>query len=434
MALLPGTKGVDILAWRGVAELVGEIRAKCAERMSHLPYDESADLLRGLGARLEEEIAFEEGFAARFSQAMAALDLARYEDDLAPLLPRFNQLAEEYFRKRESVLALHNLCNTYRDALVRRVLQRVEELFADEGMGRAPAPWCWLATGSAGRGEQTFCVDPSYLLVHGDIPDDGSNYFGQFAYHALAFMEKIGLVKNDGRAAVMKNLWRGSRREWRGEFVGELLEEDRKRLSELAGRADLRLIHGDGALAAELLNIVWSMLEFRRGELRGLSRSAAMPSLTRAVSFPLQSLRDMAKGIAEMPSGLDFFSRLRVERSGSHRGEFDLEQFAIAPLVANVRMLAINYGLHEPGTIARIKGLQEREHLSVDLTERLLRAYHEFTRLKVIRQITAGCDNEQSCFIDPQALSADGEYRLRAGLEAVSGLEKIAYLLFTEQG
>lgn len=434
MALLPGTKGGDILAWRGVAEIAGEIRSRCAERMSRLPYDDSADLLRGLRGRLEEEMAFEEGVAARFARALEALARARFEDEVAPLLPHFHHLAEEHFRKRESVVALHSLCNTWRDALVRRVLQRVEELLADEGMGRAPAPWCWLATGSAGRGEQTFCVDPSYLLVYGDTSDDGRGWFEQFAYRTLAFLEKIGLVKNDGRAAVMKNLWRGSRREWRGEFVEGVAAEDRKRLPELVKHADLRLIHGDGALAEELLNIVWSMLEFRHGELRELSKSAAMAPLARAVTFPLQSLRDMAKGIAEMPTGLDFFSRLRVERSGRHRGEFDLEQFAIAPLVANIRILAIIHGVHEPGTIARIKGLQERGQLSVDLTERLLHAYHEFIRLKASRQLDVGCENEQSCFIDPEDLGEEGAYRLRAGLEAVSGLEKIAYLCFSEQG
>jgi signal-transduction protein with cAMP-binding, CBS, and nucleotidyltransferase domain len=184
-----------------------------------------------------------------------------------------------------------------------------------------------------------------------------------------------------------------------------------------------------------MINVVRSMLDVHHEELREASQGAATESRTRAaLSFPLPALRGMGKGIAEMPTGLDFFSRLRVEKSGRQRGKFDLEQFALSPLVTNVRMLAIGAGLHETGTIARIKGLQAAGHLSVELTERLLRAYHDFTRLKVGRQLAYGCEDGQGRFIDPRALTADEEERLRSGLEAVAGLEKIAYLCFTGEG
>lgn len=433
MALFPGAKGGDILSWRGVAEAVGELTGRSAERMSYALVDEGIDLLKGVRERLEEEISFEERFSSDFSQAMEMLALARYEDDLAPLLPRFDRLAEEYFRKRGSVAALHTFFSVCRDGLLRRALQLVEEWLALEEARRAPAPYCWLASGSIGRSEQTFCVDPSYFLIYEDTSGDG--YFETFAYRAVALLKKIGLMKEGGAAAAMKNLWRGGRTEWRREIVEEMAAEDRARFPELVRRADLRLIFGDEALSGEMINVVRSMLEFHRGALRESSKSAAIAARTRAAfSFPVPALRGMGKEIAEMPTGLDFFSRLRVERSGSHRGEFDLEQFALAPLVTNIRMLTINCALHETSTIDRIKGLQERGHLDVDLTERLLLAYHDFTRLKVIRQLAGGCEDEGACFIDPQGLTADEESRLRNGLEAVTGLEKIAYLLFTEKG
>lgn len=435
MAIFPGAKGGDILAWRGVAEVVGELRRRSAERMSSLLYDEGADLLKELMGRLEAEIAFEEGFSADFAKALDELDQARYEDEFAPLLPRFDRLAEQHFRKRESVVALHTLCNACRDGLMRKALQRVEEWLALEGVGSPPVPYCCLASGSIGRSEQTFCVDPSYLLIHGDIPGNDAGYFAQFAYRALALLDRIGLVRQGGAEASMKGLRLCSRTAWRREIVEAPAREEPGRLLDLTRRADLRLICGDEALAEEMINIVRSVLEFRHGELREISKGEAAASRSRAAfAFPMPGLREMGKGIAEMPIGLDFFSRLRVARSGRNKGRFDLEQFALAPLVTNVRMLAINCGLHETGTIARIKGLQERGRLSVELTERLLRAYHDFTRLKVFCQLTEGCGDDSGCFIDPHALGADEGHRLRAGLEAVSGLETIAYLCFSEQG
>jgi CBS domain-containing protein len=430
MAMFPGAKGDAILAWRGIAELIGEIREKSTERMASLLSEESVALLKELDGRLAAEIAFEYEFSADYEKAMEELALAQYEDDFAPLLPRFNRLAEEYFRKRESVLALHALCNSYRDGLVRRALQRVEDLLELEGYGKPPGPYCCLASGSTGRLEQTFCVDPSYTLIYGDSSPGGATYFEKFAFHTLAILQKIGLLKHEGQAAAIKNLWCGSRTAWRREIVEELAP-----LGELVRRADLRRICGDEALSDEMINIVWSMLEFHHGELRETTRSEAMASRTRAaVSFPLPALRDMGKEIAEMPTGLDFFSRLRLEKSGPYRGKFDLEQFALSPLITNVRMLTISRALHETSTIGRIKRLQEGGYLSVELTERLLRAYHDFIRLKVDRQLTGGCEDEQACFIDPQALTEDEGLRLRNGLEAVAGLEKIAYLSFTEQG
>jgi CBS domain-containing protein len=435
MAIFPGAKGADILAWRGIAEVIGEMRRSKADRISGLLTEESIDLLNGLKGRLEEELAFEERFSALFAQAQAELENARIEDDFTTLMVRFNRLIEEYYRKRGSVVALHSLFAVCRDGLVRKGLQRVEEWLEMEGVGRPPVRYCLLGGGSIGRMEQTFCIDPAYLLIHDDTTADGAGYFEKFTYRAVALLESIGLLNSVGATAALKAFRPCSRMEWRRETTGDLAQDDREMLSDLVRRADLRLICGDSALAEEMINVVWSMLEFRQGELRETAKGAATASHIRTtLSFPMPGLRDMGKGIAEMPTGLDFFNRLRVEKSGSHRGEFDLEQHALAPLVTNVRMMTVSAGLHEAGTIGRIKGLQERGQLSVELTERLLRAYHDFTRLKVNREITGGCEQDRFRFVNPQELTPDEEHRLRNGLEAVAGLEKIAYLHFSEQG
>ncbi len=435
MAIFPGAKGGDILAWRGIAEVIGEMRRSKADRISGLRTEESIDLLNGLKGRLEEELAFEERFSALFSQAQAEIEDARIEDDFTTLMFRFNRLIEEYYRKRGSVVALHTLLTSCRDGLARKGLQRVEEWLEMEGAGRPPVRYCLLAGGSIGRMEQTFCIDPAYLLIHDDTTADGAGYFEKFTYRAVAFLESIGLLNSVGAAAALKAFRNDSRTGWRREITGELAQGDRESLSELVRHADLRLICGDSALAEEMINVVWGMLEFRQGELRETSKDAAMASRSRAaVSFPMPVLREIGKTTSEMTSGLDFFNRLRLEKSGSHRGEFDLERYALAPLVTNVRILAVSDGLHETATVDRIKGLQERGQLSVELTERLLRAYHEFTRLMLNRQITWTCETDRSRFVNPHELTPDEERLLRNGLEAVAGLEKIAYLRFAEQG
>ena len=118
MAIFPGTIGDDILSSRRISEVVGELQARTSQKMSCLPGEEGLDLLKGLKARLEEEIAFEQQFSSNFSKALEELALAEPEVEFPAFLSNLNDLAQEYFLKRQSVVAVHSLCNAYRDAIV----------------------------------------------------------------------------------------------------------------------------------------------------------------------------------------------------------------------------------------------------------------------------------------------------------------------------
>ena len=232
--------------------------------------------------------------------------------------------------------------------------------------------------------------------------------FGSFADRAVAVLEAVGLTKNGGKKAAGRVILIGSRSDWRGE-IEKLARGEQGGLLELARRADLRTIYGDAPLAEEIdTTLSGACSNFSMQSSGKRPKVVAMAARTRsAFSFPLPALRGVAKGLAEMPTGLDFFSRLRLERSGRHRGQFGLAQFAVDPLITNVRMMAISCGVHETSTIGRIKALQERGRLSVELTERLLQAYHDFIRLKIGRQLAQGCEKESQAFLDPQDLSED---------------------------
>jgi signal-transduction protein with cAMP-binding, CBS, and nucleotidyltransferase domain len=432
MAIFLGAQGEDILSWRGNAELLGELRDAIAGMKTSMLLEESTDLLKSFKVRLEEEVAFEESFAAELARAEEDLRQAEYEDDFSPLLARFDRLARDYFLKRGSVVALHSLCNSYRDNLVRRVAEQVEAALELDEMRKPPAPYCLLAAGSAGRKEQTLCVDPGYLLIYGDTDEDGPGYFEKFAWRAAALLGKIGMLPEEGGAAIMKSLWRGGRKAWREEVVSGLQRREQKGVELLLERADLRLVHGDAPLAGEMINVVRSMLDFSQWSQREPA-SAAAGSFA-APTIPAPVLREVGRSIAETPTGLDFFGRLKVEKGGRYRGRFDLEQYALAPLIANIRLQAIDAGLAETSTIDRIKGLQGVGRLSVELSERLLHAYHDFSRMKILLQIREGGVHERPCHINPRELDEEGDQKLRTGLEAVSDLEKITYLRFADHG
>ena len=417
MAIFLGAQEGDILAWRGIRELAAELRKTIAGITASRLSEESLDLLKAYKGRLEEEIAYEENFAAEFGRAVEKLEQAEHEEAFLPLLACFNQLAREYFLKRESVVALHSLCNSYRDGLVRMVAEWTETMLEREEGRKPPAPYCLLAAGSTGRREQTLCVNSFYQFIHGDDENGGTGYFTDFAQRVAILLGKACLLRDVDSGAEMSPFWRCGRKEWRDNNFAVFKSMDQQGVALLLKRADFRFIHGDVSLADEMLSVVRSILDFNQQRMRSPATAPV--------------LREVGKRIAEAPSGLDFFGRFKVEKEGRHHGRFDLGKYAIAPLVANVRLMAVDAGLVETSTIGRIKGLQLAGRLSVELSERLLSAYHEFIRLKVLLQIGEGCDSERDCFIKPHELDEGVMTKLRAGLEAVADLEKIAYLCFT---
>lgn len=434
MAIFLGAKGGDVLTCRGAAELVDGLQEELAEKMAYLLAGEELELLQGLKERLAVELAMEERFAAAFADVDRELAEALAEAELAAAYQRAMWLVADYFKERGSVLASHSLCTRFQETVIRRALQLTAEWMERDGNGTAPAPFCWLAFGSLGRQEGAFSGECGSLFVHGAADPEEGAYFERFCPQAASVLQVCGIQVTTGITA-SGHAWFGSMAEWRswltGGKVAWQVERDFTRLLTLA---DLRQIEGDGGLAAGLLNLVRGLLDFHQGALRELARGAATDATTRAATlFPMPALRNLAKSIAEMPIGFDFFGRLRVDRSRKHRGEFNLEQFALAPLVVNIRLLAIKYGLAEPATVGRVKGLVDRGGLSVELAERLLRAYHDFTRQKLLLEIRDGAQGAQELFFNPEELTEEEMVSFKNGLEAVGNLQRIVYQSFVEQ-
>ncbi len=408
MAIFPGVKGGDILAWRGVAELVSSLQGTIAQRMTSLLPGEEMELLRRVEGRFSEALATEERFAAEFARLAMELKQAEYEDELPGLHVRFTRLVADYFQERGSVLALHALCSAFRDELIRKALHFAEQAMEPDPYGAFPDSYCWLVGGAAGRGEQSLRADADYFLVYRDVGEGTARQFEQFSYRVMAALERCGLMSVGQRAVPVKRLWRGSVEEWHTWQEKELRREVEPRLSVLCRLADLRPLHGGGVLCTELAELI--------GEKLRQEASSA-------------SFHQVVKAAVGMPVALGMFGGFRVERSGAHKGCFDLEQLALAPLAMNVRALSIAGGLKATGTVGRIKRLLEEGRLDVALAERLLMAFHEFCRHLVRLETAAGRGNGDM-YLNPDDLAESDRQKLKDGMEAVVNLQKINYQSF----
>jgi signal-transduction protein with cAMP-binding, CBS, and nucleotidyltransferase domain len=433
VALLLGARDGDVLSRRVTEDLFDAVRESFALRAAFQTGGEERGLLRGLRDRLADEIDYEERFAGLFAATLRELEEVWFEDQLASLGRRFHDLAGDYFRRRASVVALHDVATTYYDLMLRKAIELAVAGLRMEDLGPPPLPFCWLVADSAGRLECTLGDSHQHFLVYAHTEQGADGYFETLGYRVTVLLKKAGLIAGTERSFIMNSFWRGSIDELRTWCRRELLDrrhefhlslpvlpglsapfrplhrEDEETCRVLERLADARPLWGDPGLAAE----VDACFRETLGRLR------------ESVLFS-----HVARQVAVMPLALGLFGGLKVERRGTHRGEIDIEQLALNPLVMNLCVLAVRRGVTATNTIERIRALLDLGELTVDLAQRLMRAYHEIMGHRIAGQLAGG--GGKGIFLNPEALSEEDGQGLRVALESVASLQKYVHFCFAE--
>ena len=140
----------------------------------------------------------------------------------------------------------------------------------------------------------------------------------------------------------------------------------------------------------------------------------------------------MAKAATEMRLALGFMKRLWTESSGEHKGEFNLKLLAWAPLVMNVRILAINQGIPVTSTVERIARLEKEGNFSAAFSRELQETYQVLTKHRILLQIKVikGIQNN-SYYLNPYQLPSDECERIRHAILRIEELQKIIHSNFS---
>jgi signal-transduction protein with cAMP-binding, CBS, and nucleotidyltransferase domain len=165
---------------------------------------------------------------------------------------------------------------------------------------------------------------------------------------------------------------------------------------------DAALVAGDRALAEAMLQEVAQGTERLRSSVMALARHASL-----------------------LPVALGFWGHLKTERSGEHRGEYNVAAHALGPLIASLRAYAMLRGISDRSSIARIRRLQEQGAFTVDLANRLLDAFHKLYQLKIGLQLSHASSDER--YVTHHELGEEGERLLKGSLEQVVTLQKMLY-------
>lgn len=323
-----------------------------------------------------------------------------------------NQIEMERFLLIPSVNELHKSCTHYRDVLSHRVMETVISDMDTAGFKRPTVPFALISMGSDGREEQTLITDQDNLIVYGDDGGEAADqYFTEFSIRLVNGLEEAGFMRCTGDIMPTNPIWRGSFSQWRKRLLSIVryeVEDIGKNVMNLIVLSDARYVAGDQDLASELIEMI-----------RYMERDY------------FQVLWGMAKAATEMKLALGFMNRIWTEVSGEHKGEFNVKLLAWAPLVMNVRIMAINQGIPATSTLERISRLEAEGSFSSYFARDLIDAYHILTRQRILIQIKAlkGIQVD-SHYLNPYLLSATEREQIRQALVKIEELQKIIHANF----
>lgn len=280
---------------------------------------------------------------------------------------------------------------------LRAVTARAAELAlgAQQALGRdAPAPWCVLVLGSAGRGESLLAADQDNALIHaGSAQDDA--WFAEFGTQLSSLLDESGVPLCKGGVMAANAPWRGDLQGWQ-ERIGAWLQRARPEdLLNIDIFFDLAPVAGDARLARDL-------------------HHEAVAAAAKAPPF----LALLAASMGGLLPLLGFFGRLRAGN-----GRVDLKRCSLLPIVSLARGLALRVGSTERSTPGRLRDAVSAGRLSESDASELIEL-HERTMTLVLGQQLR--DLEEGVRPSSRvALSALGKAQARALARQLRRLEQV---------
>ncbi len=272
----------------------------------------------------------------RASQALVIgdnIDVAETAEELAAVHRRLPALARGLLKEGVPAVRIAGVIAGITRDIHTRAAKLIEAAMQRDGRGAAPAPWCFLVLGSAGRGESLLAADQDNALIHGWHEDDHPWYV-EFTTRVADMLNQIGIPYCKGDVMARHSLWRHNLDNWRKRIDSWVAEPHGVNLLAVDIFFDFHPVAGDFALANVLR------------ETAGRASSS------------LIFLHALAAELFALPKALSIFNRFITEKD-----RIDLKHVGLLPLVSGARVLALRNQIAALTTADRLAGAVEAKAL-----------------------------------------------------------------------
>ncbi|WP_027000745.1 DUF294 nucleotidyltransferase-like domain-containing protein [Eisenibacter elegans] len=288
---------------------------------------------------------------------------------LAALRDKAAELVEGYVYQDLPMGFVSQVITEINDVLIQQAIRIAQTEMQAQGLPLPQLDFCFLALGSEGRKEQLLRTDQDSALIYQDPPPEEAEAVHQrflaLGQRIVAILEACGFERCRADMMASNPKWCASVSQWQQYFSQWVLSPSPAAVMQTTIFFDFRPIAGEEALADQLKQYIFALLDKQEVFLNFLAKNA------------LQN-----------PPPLSFFRNFIVEKGGDHKDAFDIKARAMMPLTDAARVLTYDQRLPGYGStqdrflwiathVPALKDLAEASAMAYEILMRM-RARHGF--------------------------------------------------------
>jgi CBS domain-containing protein len=344
-------------------------------------------------------------------------------DELVKLHSKIDRVLEIFLRQGGEARMMLELITEFNDRLTIKLLELVETEMENQGLGRPPVPYTWMALGSEGRREQTLRTDQDNAIIFTNVPAESTEriqkWFLGFAERVVDGLERCGFPRCLGGVMASNPEWCQPEKNWQRTFHTWVIDPDPRSLRLASIFFDYRAIYAEA------------------DHLEKLDES-----LRRAMEDNRLFLRFLAKNSLYNRPPLGFLRQFVVLKDGEHKNKLNLKLSGLTPIVDAARVMALDQGveatgararLHEESprmlvtnTLDRLDEVARRGLIKPDMAADLREAFSFITILRITHHLEAKARGEvPDNFVDPADLNNLQRKMLKESFGVITKLQEL---------
>ena len=181
-------------------------------------------------------------------------------DELLETRQKIDNVRQMVLRQSGSVRKAVELITALNDRVTFKFLRLTEQEMQDEGYGKPPVRYSWMALGSEGRREQTLRTDQDNALVFETVPAEDKEavqkWFLTFSQRVVNGLARYGFPLCPGEIMASNPQWCLTEQEWQRTFLNWVNNPTPETLRMASIFFDFRELHAATPFLAELRTLL----------------------------------------------------------------------------------------------------------------------------------------------------------------------------------